>query len=92
MHVYGPVHLHGPQAIGAPHAPRPAKSAEPPAGAPVQDELQLSSEAQLVDRIRDLPEIREDRVARIRAEIAAGTYETDEKLQIALGRLLDEIG
>jgi negative regulator of flagellin synthesis FlgM len=92
MHVYGPVHLHGPQAIGAPHTSRPAKPAGPTAGAPVQDELQLSSEAQLVDRIRDLPEIREDRVARIRAEIAAGTYETDEKLQIALGRLLDEIG
>ncbi|MCR4411587.1 MAG: flagellar biosynthesis anti-sigma factor FlgM [Thermoguttaceae bacterium] len=92
MHVYGPVHLHGPQAIGAPHTARPAKPAEPTGATPVQDELQLSSEAQLVDRIRDLPEIREDRVARIRAEIAAGTYETDEKLQIALGRLLDEIG
>ena len=41
---------------------------------------------------RALPEVRQARVDRIRAEIAAGTYETDEKLEIALGRLLDEIG
>jgi hypothetical protein len=33
-----------------------------------------------------------DRVNEIRAQIAAGTYETDEKLDIAVGRLLDEIG
>ncbi|HIQ20562.1 MAG TPA: flagellar biosynthesis anti-sigma factor FlgM, partial [Planctomycetes bacterium] len=39
-----------------------------------------------------VPEIRQERVARIRAEIAAGTYETEEKLEIAIGRLLDEIG
>lgn len=36
-------------------------------------------------------EVRMDLVNRIRAEIAAGTYETEEKLDIALSRLLDEI-
>jgi hypothetical protein len=30
-------------------------------------------------------------VARVRSEIAAGTYETPEKLDSALDRLLDEI-
>ncbi|HOA53174.1 MAG TPA: flagellar biosynthesis anti-sigma factor FlgM [Thermogutta sp.] len=47
---------------------------------------------QLLDKVHDLPDIRADLVARIRAEIAAGTYETEEKLQVALERLLDEIG
>ena len=59
---------------------------------PIQDELQLSSTGQLVDQIRDLPDIRQDRVDQIRAQIADGTYETEEKLDIAVGRLLDEIG
>jgi negative regulator of flagellin synthesis FlgM len=59
---------------------------------PIQDELQLSDAGQLVDKVRDLPEIRQDRVDQIRAQIADGTYESEEKLEIAVGRLLDEIG
>jgi negative regulator of flagellin synthesis FlgM len=59
---------------------------------PIQDELQLSDAGPLVDKVRDLPEIRQDRVDQIRAQIADGTYESEEKLEIAVGRLLDEIG
>ncbi len=92
MHIYGPAHLHGAQPIGAPHTSRVSKPAELPAGGPIQDELQLSSEAQLLGQVHDLPDIRQDRVNQIRAQIAAGTYETDAKLKIAVGRLLDEIG
>jgi len=56
------------------------------------DQLDISPEADLVAQVHDLPEIREDRVAQIKAQIAAGTYETDAKLDVALSRLLDEIG
>jgi hypothetical protein len=31
-------------------------------------------------------------VAEIRAQLASGIYETDAKLDVAIGRLLDEIG
>ena len=34
---------------------------------------------------------RPDLVQRIRAEIAAGTYDTPEKMQLALSRLLDRL-
>ena len=34
------------------------------------------------------PEIRHDLVARVRREIAAGEYDTPEKMEIALDRLL----
>ena len=34
------------------------------------------------------PTIRHDLVARVRREIAAGTYDTPEKLDVALARLL----
>ncbi|MGL4555361.1 MAG: flagellar biosynthesis anti-sigma factor FlgM [Gemmataceae bacterium] len=36
-------------------------------------------------------DIRHDLVARIRAEIAAGTYETAEKLSVALDRMIDDV-
>jgi anti-sigma28 factor (negative regulator of flagellin synthesis) len=36
--------------------------------------------------------MREDRVEAVRLQIAEGTYETNDKLNIAVERLLDEIG
>ena len=36
--------------------------------------------------------VRQELVNRIRAQIAAGTYETPQKLDAAVDRLLDEIG
>lgn len=92
MHIYGPAHLHGAQPIGPPHTSRASQPAAANQAGPIQDELEISDAAQLVERVRELPEIRQDRVDEIRAKIADGTYETDEKLEIALGRLLDEIG
>jgi negative regulator of flagellin synthesis FlgM len=92
MHIYGPAQLHGAQPIGAPHSSRMTNRQAASEVSPIQDELQLSDAGQLVDKVRDLPEIRQDRVDQIRAQIADGTYETEEKLGIAMGRLLDEIG
>jgi negative regulator of flagellin synthesis FlgM len=58
----------------------------------IQDELQISDAARLIEQVKQAPDIRQDRVDAIRQQIAAGTYETPEKLEIALDRLLDEIG
>ncbi len=92
MQIYGPSHLHGAQGVGGPHSSRVSKPAAPSAADPIQDELDISDAGKMVDRVKQVPDIREDRVARIRAQIDAGTYETDEKLELAVGRLLDEIG
>lgn len=96
MHIYGPTHLHGPQIIGAPHTNRTSKPEAANPAAPISDELQISPAAQeaahLVEQIGQIPDIRQDRVDEIRAQIDAGTYETDEKIQTAVERLLDEIG
>jgi len=92
MQVYGPTHLHGPQAIAAPHAARPAQSPSnisAPAGG---DEVQISDAAKLIEQMQQMPDIRQDRVASIRAQIAQGTYETPNRLDTAVSRLLDEIG
>ncbi len=91
MQIHGVSHLHGAQAIHGPHrASGPSSTASPEAWSGV-DELEISQEADLVSRAHDLPEIRADRVDQLRAEIAAGGYETQDKLEIAVGRLLDEL-
>jgi len=92
MEIDGIGYLHGAQAIQGPHrtsAPQPAPQSDTWLGV---DELDISQQADTISRVQDLPDIRADRVAHIRAEIAAGVYETDSKLEIAVGRLLDEIG
>jgi negative regulator of flagellin synthesis FlgM len=91
MYIYGTAHVHAPQPLNAPHRAAPAQM---PASSPYAggvDQLDISPEADFVAQARELPEIREDRVAALRAQIEAGTYETPEKLEIALSRMLDEI-
>ncbi len=92
MQIQGPAHLHGAQPINAPHR---AAQRDPVAGTSSLtqvDQLDISQEADLVSRINSLPDVRADRVADLRAQIASGAYETDAKLDVALDRLLDEIG
>jgi negative regulator of flagellin synthesis FlgM len=92
MQIHGPASVHGPHNISAPHALRgPQPNA--PAQAPVDtgDVLELSDAAQLASRLSEIPDVRMDRIQAIRAAIAEGVYETDEKLNVALDRLLDEI-
>jgi len=43
-----------------------------------------------VEKVRQLPDIRHDLVKRVKAEIAAGTYETPERIDAAIDRLMDE--
>ena len=90
MEIHGPGQIHGPQSIKAPQRLQPAQ-AEAIDHRPL-DQVEISAEADFVSQIRDLPDIRADRVDVIRTQIDAGAYETDEKIEIAVGRLLDEIG
>ena len=53
------------------------------------DSLEISAEAQLLST-SSATEIRADRVADLRAQIASGDYETPEKLEAAVGRMFDE--
>lgn len=91
MQIQGPANLHGAQAIQAPQrvkAPTPQQPADSIHGA---DQLDISPEADMISRIRDVPDIRTDRVAEIKAQIAEGVYDTDAKLEVAMGRLFDEL-
>ena len=70
---------------------------EIPADAPPQqpaarsaDKLELSGVSHLLKTLKT-NDVRLDMVAEIKAQIEAGTYETDEKLDIAADRLLDDL-
>lgn len=90
MQIYGPSHVHGVGSVQAPHA-RGVQSTPSTGSTQPQDEVTLSDSAQLLSRMADLPDIRSGRVAQLRAEIASGNYETTDKLDVALDRLLDEL-
>ncbi len=92
MQIHGPSHVHGPQPINPPHRNSASAAPAAPERAHQSDQLDISREADLASRVRDLPDIRAQRVAQIRAQIEAGTYETEHKLDVAVGRLMEELG
>ncbi len=91
MQVNGPSHVHNSQAISGPHNARAAQPQPTSTTAAPSDELQISDAARLIDSARELPDIRQDRVAEIRSAIANGTYETQERLGGAVEQLLNEL-
>jgi anti-sigma28 factor (negative regulator of flagellin synthesis) len=65
-------------APGAPTTTRPS------------DRVELSGLSHLLKTLKT-NDVRADKVADIRAQIQAGTYETDKKLDVATDRLLDDL-
>jgi negative regulator of flagellin synthesis FlgM len=91
MQIHGPSQIHGSQGVHGPHQARAAEPAAPAASPGVGDRVDISEAGRIADRMAEIPDIRADRVQEIRTAIANGTYETDEKLDVAVQRLLDEI-
>ncbi len=57
----------------------------------IGDRVELSRHAVLLDRLRQLPDVRTDLVAEVRDAIADGSYETDDKLTAAVEGLLPDL-
>lgn len=55
------------------------------------DRVEVSEVARWLGEMNRLPAIREDKVAAARAAIENGTFDTDEKLSIAISRMIDEV-
>jgi negative regulator of flagellin synthesis FlgM len=66
---------------------------KPQAAGPVspKDEVEISSVGKMLDDASRMPGIREQRLAEIKAAIEAGTYETPEKLELALARMVEQL-
>ena len=67
--------------------PSTASSVEAP-----RDQLEISSAAKMLDRLSETPEARAERLAQIKEAIENGDYDTDEKLEAALSKMIDSMG
>lgn len=65
--------------------------ADAPKQLPATDRLELSGVSHLLKTLKSNGDVRTDKIADIKAEIAAGTYEDDKKLDVAVDRLLDDL-
>ena len=66
-------------------------AADAPKQLPAADRLELSGVSHLMKALKANGDVRTDKVADIKAQIAAGTYENDEKLDVAVDRMLDDL-
>ena len=57
----------------------------------ISDVVDISPASILAARIHDVPEVRADLVQRVRQEIEAGTYETEERIDVTVDRLMEEL-
>jgi len=87
--IQGPTGPRCVQPVGSPQrqpAPTPPEPAEPE-----WDTVHISFMAEMLSRIRDLPDIRVEKVAAIQQAIQDGTYDVDGKLDIAIKRMLEDL-
>jgi anti-sigma28 factor (negative regulator of flagellin synthesis) len=61
------------------------------AGAQLADEVEVSTLGSLLARMTEVPGVRLSRIARIRAAIVAGTYETPAKISTVVDRLFERL-
>jgi negative regulator of flagellin synthesis FlgM len=92
MHIHGTNRIHGPHGINAPHITHRATSPQSNPARGAVDRVDISPAAEAAIAAAETGKIRHDLVNLIRGQIANGTYDTPEKMDIALERLLDEIG
>jgi negative regulator of flagellin synthesis FlgM len=91
MEIYGAGGAQGPQAIYPRLAAFGVDGGQTVHAGTPRDHVEISPLGQMLDGISRLPEIRHEKVEEIRRQIADGSYETPDKIQIALDRLLDEL-
>jgi negative regulator of flagellin synthesis FlgM len=90
--------VHGPGSLSRPSPvlqPQPIQAARAPEAAnpamQTGDHVEISEMGRILDDFSRVPEIRADKVAELRRAIQAGTYETPDKLEIAVERMIEDI-
>ena len=90
MEIQGPGSAQGPKRIAKDRPVQLGKVASAAASG-LGDSVAISPAARLRGALALVPEVRMERVERLRAEIAAGTYESPKKLEVAVDRLLKDL-
>ncbi|MFQ5490662.1 MAG: flagellar biosynthesis anti-sigma factor FlgM [Phycisphaerae bacterium] len=56
------------------------------------DEVEISDMGAMLSKLRELPDVRMQKIAGLRAEIEAGTFMTQERIDGTVDRLMEEMG
>jgi anti-sigma28 factor (negative regulator of flagellin synthesis) len=89
MEVHGPGGISGPSRIDI--NLQPQRPPEVEANQQVPDRAEISEEARLLSKLAEVPEVRTERVHELRELIAAGQYETAERIAGTVEKLLEEL-
>ena len=92
MQIQGTNRIHSPQGINAPHFSTKTAGTQSTGAAGKADRVEISPAANAAIEAAEGGRVRTDLVNLIRNQIAAGTYDTPEKMNIAMERLLDQMG
>ncbi len=90
MEVQGPGGVSGPNRI-EPQRIAPGRAEKTDVGGMVGDRAEISEEAQLLARLAEVPDVRMEKVEELRELITTGRYESREKIEKAVDRLLEEL-
>ncbi len=90
MEVQGPGGVSGPNRI-EPQRIAPGRAEKTDVGGRVGDRAEISEEAQLLARLAEVPDVRMEKVEELRELITTGRYESREKIEKAVDRLLEEL-
>jgi negative regulator of flagellin synthesis FlgM len=91
MQIFGPSSVQNTRAIAESIRTNSAQPTTHPISIDTVDQLDISREAQYLMQIHGAPDIRAERVADIRSQLETGRYESSDKLNVAVDRLLDEL-
>ena len=90
MEIHGPGGVSGPNRIDI-HRVQPQKPTEIQVNAQVGDRAEISEVARLLNQLAEVPDVRMDRVQNMRELIAAGNFETPERIAGTVDKLLEEL-
>lgn len=81
-----------PQATGYSRSGRAVRAGDG-STAPVRgsDRVEVSSAARFLSQLRQLPDVRQNLVDRVRAQIADGSYETQDKIDATVDAMAGEL-
>lgn len=93
MQINSTTHLPSTQALGRTTRIDQASAAPPrPSFSGSVDQLDISPEAELLSRaLETKTDFRASKVAEMKAKIAQGDYDTDDKMDAAMSKMLDDL-
>jgi anti-sigma28 factor (negative regulator of flagellin synthesis) len=91
MEIHGPGGVTGPERPAAPHPEKTQGVDRPSSPERIVDQVQISEQAHYLEKLSQVPPIRYERVAELQRLIENGTYETSERIEGAVEKLLEEL-